>query len=287
MKKYLVFVSVAFFAFISSCTNDTTFQSSQRDAAQRGRVLMQQVNELYATLNEMNYYFDYKREYLEILTKSDTSIVNLYSNINFNNLQLDSISDFVQKTSAVYQSYELLSDLTIGLEKSGIVYNIDRFCSLASSLNVSEDDKILIDQIYKAANSNKFERKDIILAVNQIFLKIFIEDIDKQSEILNHLFLAYDKGLKKVPNSAFDIQKVELLVNEPYSDSDVLLGLYKLQLRDDAYKKKQAVIGRIQSLKITAEKLNLLHAELLRKQKNNAEIARLLSDIDLVLNIEQ
>lgn len=286
MKKYLAFFILSVIVLMSSCSSDNIRFSGQKETAKRGVIVTKSVSDLYSTLYQMNYYFQYKKEYLQILTKSDTSLNNLYKDIRFDKTSLDSMSAFVQKITALYSSYETLTELSVNVEKSGIVYNVDRFCKAASSLTNSEDDKVLIDNIYKAAHNSKFERKDIFYAASTLFVKIIGEDLDSQAKILAKMYESYEKALEKVPNSTFDIEKVELLVNEPYSDKDVLIGLYKLQLKDEAFKKHTAVIGRIQTINFALLKLNLLHAEIASQKTDNDKVSKLIADIDALLNFE-
>lgn len=286
MKKYFAIFTLSALVMLSSCSNDNVLFSGQKETAKRGIIVSKSLSDLYSTLYQMNYYFSYKKEYLQILTKGDTSLNNLYKNVTFDNNTLDSMSAFVQKITALYSSYEQLVELSVNVEKSGIVYNVDRFCKAASSLTQSEEDKVLIDNIYKAAHNNKFERKDIFYAASTLFVKIISEDLENQSKIIGSMYQSYEKAIDKVPNSTFDIQKVELLVNEPYTDKDVLLGLYKLQLKDEAFKKQTAVLGRIQTVNFALLKLKLLHAEIAKQNTENAQVAKLIADIDALLNFE-
>lgn len=286
--KYYGLLIIVLSVMFTSCNSDSSaFQNKQNKIALRGKALTEQLSEVYSSLNTMNNFFRYKKEYLLILTKNDSSLARLFKGITFDKNLLDSMQKIVENTRRVYKSYEMLTDITIGVEQSSIVQNIKLFYEGINKNNLSEDDLNLLESIMKASGAKKFERKNIIFGINTIMLNIITKDYEKQKNILVKFFDAYDKGLQKIPNSAFDYRKVENLVNEPYNDKDVVIGLYKLQLRNEAEQSKVELIGKIKNLIIATEKINTVHVELIKQKRDDEKIDKLISEIDLLLNYNE
>ncbi len=278
----IIFVTTIIF---SSCNNDTAnFQNTQKNVSLRGEALTAQLSGLYNSLSEMNNYFGYKKEYLIVITKNDSSVQYLFDGISFDNELIDSLNFIIDKTARVYRAYEMLTDISVGLEKSGIVKDVKFFYESIDFNSLSEEDKKILTDVKQASESKKFERKEIIYGVSSILLNIIQNDFEKEKIIINKFFEAYDKGLQKVQNSSFDYAKVENLVSEPYTDRDVLIGLYKLQLRNEANQSRNEILNKFSTLMQAAEKINAIHFELTKQKRDDDAVDRLMSETDLLLN---
>lgn len=280
--KYLTLLLVIFFAV--SCNNDIT-NSRQKDTAKTGKILTNKLINTYLSLKDLSYFYDYKSRYIEILTSSsDENFEQI--DFEFESENLDTIIALLKYMNKTYTAYELLSDIKIGLKKSNIREKVEIACEKLNDFQLSEEQKTKIDEIQEAAKSHKFARKEIMFELTGIFLSILENDIEKEINILNKSFAIYDEAIQSIPNTVFDPEKVEKLVSKPFKNKEVLVKLYKLQLRDEAYKKNLNLINELNAMSKALEKQHLLHAELLKQKSDKKNTDKLVSELNEILKIE-
>lgn len=289
MKK-LIKYSIFFLIILLTTTGcqEDIIKNRQEDIAITGQIVTEALTDLYLSLQNMEYFYSYNQEYLNILINNNDSVKNLFSDtIKPKNDELEKYYALSKLMNRTYKAYELLTDVKIGLKKSGIREKIDKFCDKLETYNFDDKQKQTIKEIKETATAHKFDRKMVMFNLNTLFYELISKHIQFEITTIKKSFEAYDKGLKLIPNHIFDPVKVEQLVSEPFSNRNVLIKLYKLQLRDQAYKMKQDLIDRLYTLEKALGKLNSVHAEFIKQKKDKSYIDKILSDLNDMFIIEQ
>ena len=275
--KYLSVIFLISTILLSSCNNDK-IKNRQRDVANSGKEITLMLNDLYKSLKNLNRFYEHSNEYLEILVKTDS--LGNKPDVTFETSGIKDYSDLSLLMSRVYKAYGLLSNIKIGVERSQIRESVNNICDKFAVFNLSDEEKFKIDELRKAVNSQKINRKGLIYDINTLFTKIIDKDLSDKIEQLDETFNAYVKGIKSIPNKVFDAQKLESLVSQPYKGDDVIVNLYKLQLTDEAYAKKDGIQNRIQTLQMALDKLNTIHAEFLKQGSKRKRIKKMQMELD-------
>ncbi len=286
LKKHILYFIVILLTG-TGCQEDI-IKNRQKDTAITGQIVTEALSDLYLSLQSLDYFYTYNQEYLNILINNNDSVKNLFSeNIKPKNDDIEDYYALSKMMNRTYKAYELLTDVKIGLRSSGIQKRIIKFCEKLDTYEFNNEQKLTIKDIKDAASAHKFDRKTVMFNLYSLFYELISNDIQNEIITIKKSFKAYDKGLKLIPNHIFDPAKVEQLVSEPFSDRNVLIKLYKLQLRDEAYKMRQDLIDRLNTLDKALGKLNSVHAEFAKQKKDNSYIDKTLSDLNDMFIIEE
>jgi len=81
----------------------------------------------------------------------------------------------------------------------------------------------------------------------------------------------------------FNKSEVAKLVDKPYSNGNVLVNLYKLQLVKEKEQHTENLTGKLQRVSLAFEYLADISAELAKKRKDKEKIHRLNEELEVLL----
>ncbi|NJO90053.1 MAG: hypothetical protein HC831_14720 [Chloroflexia bacterium] len=182
----------------------------------------------------------------------------------------------------VFTAYNLQFDSNISMNESGLQEKIRTTCNSIDSLELNESLIAKNEQIKKHVNSSKFNTEQIIYELTSIFAEIWTEESQQWFMKLATFQEETDKGIKRIPTSAFNTEKLKSMVEEPYSNGAVLANLYKLKM----IKENQLHVSGLQEQmnKITEgfELLLAVQGELLKRRKDKLKVEELNNRLSLL-----
>ncbi len=283
-KLNIKILAITFTAsFLGACSQDYIV-NRQAETAIVGIEVFDAAEKTYDSLQVLDYYYDYNRKYLEILAGDSTTGYEKRKSIKNSYSKMSELIHYLQK---LYRSYEMLSDINIGVDKSGIRPNFELLTMRLDSFEFSEANKIILNEIKLAAKAHKFETKDIMFQLSALTLDVIERDLATRTELAKSNYEHYTEQLKRVPVSAFDAEKIKPLVKEPLKNNDDIAKIYIMQLANDAFKKQLAAEAQVATLVKVLETLHRIHAEFVKQDKSNVNIDRFTAEIRQLLNIKQ
>ncbi len=283
LTKYLSGIIIFSLLAGTSCNSDYTI-NRQGEAAQIGIAVYEAAEDLYKAVDDLDYFYKYNGEYLQILIEDSTNVN--FSEFGFNTEGIDEMIELTHYTQKVYRSYEMLTDINVNVKKSGIRGNFEALASRLDSFEYDNDNRALLEELKTASKSHKLERKALMFDVSSLYLDIFSKDMAARKIEMQKSLDTYDNALKMIPITAFDVKKTEPLVAAPLKDSEAIVKLYKLQLRDEAYRRQQELEKRMHLIENAIETLNRIHVEFIKQKKSTVDIDKYIIEIKEMLNIK-
>jgi len=267
----------------SSCTVDRK-SKSEADFAKHGISVAQLAGNTFKDLNNTIKEQQYQKEFIKIVNdlspetyimKSETDysaeLKNVYKINAFRNLE------------RVFTAYNLQFDSNISAKASGLGEKISTTCNSLDSLNLNENLKAKNEQVKKHIKSTKFRTEEIIYQLTSVFAELWIEESQRWFMTLAAYQEETDKGIKRIPTSAFNTEKLKTMIEEPYSDGAVLANLYKLKM----IKENQIHVSGLQEKMHTiTESFDLLIAvqgELMKRKKDKLKVEELNNRLGMLL----
>ncbi len=123
------------------------------------------------------------------------------------------------------------------------------------------------NRIKKLSKTNSIEEHlQFIKELTGEYQKTWIEDVSKWKQLSSQIYENYKTHLENMPVDAYDVDKIKvLLAEEPYTDRQVLVNIYKLQLRQQALNTRNQIEINLnaitESLDLVIKTLDLLAQE--------------------------
>ncbi len=273
--KYTI-IALLFIGF-SSCTNDGKILKNRKaDAAKAGTLVAEAATENFKTLKNMERFYAYNNEYLQILSGEDQLQAN---ETLIANQQSDEVIETFRDMKKVFSSLELMYDKRFNKDNSGFKENVKAACKMLNIVHQDKKYKTKTEEIISTLDAKKFDAKVITYELCQLYAKVLDENIVLKRNQLETLYVAYAEKVKNIPEGTFSPQKLEQLVTEPVSSDKLLVEVYKLQLKNKAFQKKQIIESQFETIQKGMEELTLLYAEQLKSKKSKKEIDKLTHSI--------
>jgi len=271
--NYLI-IAILFIGF-SSCSQDgKLIKNRKADAANAGAMLAESITENFRTLKNMERFYAYNNEYLMILTGDSLEEAKPVSSE-----KADEVIETFRHLKKVFISLELLNDKHFNKDNSEFKDNILAACELLNKVHKEENCKVKTDEIIATLDAQKFEANAVTYELTLLFSKVLDENIKAKGAELETLYKAYAEKVKNIPKGTFSPDKVERLVTEPVSGEELLIEVYKLQLRNSAFAKKQSVETHFETIQKGMEELVMLYAEQMKSKKDRKEMDKLTSSL--------
>jgi len=273
-------VIVIIFA-IGGCSQEY-IKNRQAATAQVGIEVFEATEALYDSIHAMNYYYQYNTDYLQILTNDSVGSAA----VNQDN-SVDKMLEFIHFVQKVYRSYDMLSDIEVGIEKSGIRPNFELLIQRLDSFDFDDNNKKILSELKLSVKAHKFEAKDLMYELSLLYLDLIDNDLAQRKVILQKKFDTYETLVAKVPASAFDIEKVKPLVKAPLKNDNDIIALYKMQLQKDAHQKQTDIELSLSTISKVVQTMSIIHAEFIKQDKSNVDIDQSTAKIKQQLNISE
>jgi hypothetical protein len=280
--KLLIIATLAIALVTTSCSGRKS--SPDAEIAKHGISISQLVSQTYQELNTTIKEQEYQKEFIQIVNdiSPETYVMKIESHYEGELKNILTINAY-RNLERVFAAYNLQFDSNISLNASGLQEKIKTACSSIDSLALNENLIAKNEQIKKHINSSKFKTEEIIFELTSIFEEIWKEESQKWFLKLAKYQEETDKGIKRIPTSAFNAEKLKLMVEEPYSNAAVLANLYKLKLIKENQTHVSALQEQMFKLSEAFELLLTVQGEQLKKRKDKLRVEELNNRLSLLL----
>lgn len=268
--------------FLYSCSGNKSNPSA--DFSENGINVSKMAVNVFTEFNNTVKKQQYQNEFINIVNDlaPETYIMSLETDYD---LELQNIYtvNACKNLERVFHAYKLQFDSNISTKASGLREKINTACASLDSLNLAENIKEKNNQIKNHVKSSKFRADETMFQLINMYAEIWS---DKSQNWLNQLIGFQDKtnkGIKRIPTSAFNTEKIKTLIDEPYNNGAVLANLYKLKL----IKENEMHILQLQEkIHQTTEAFDLLVAiqgELLKKKTDKFKVEELNNQLEMMV----
>ncbi|MDF1548990.1 MAG: hypothetical protein P1P88_14290 [Bacteroidales bacterium] len=183
----------------------------------------------------------------------------------------------------VFMAYNLQMDPNFSINQANLQQKIYSACSALDSIDINENIRFNNEHLKKNLNGNKFRVDEAIFQLTNLYSDLWIEESHKWFLMLESYQEALDVGIKKIPTSLFDIEKLRKIIDEPYSNGAVLANLYKLNM----IKENQTTIANLENqVQIVSTAFGMLlqvQGELIKRKKDKIKVQELNTSLGVLL----
>lgn len=260
IRLILIIFSLIF--ILSSCVEDKRNLKSENYKA--GIEVIDQIIDSYSQMSDVSFTAKYNQQLVSIL--SDSKAIT-YEGICFSDDAMNKIIAF-ESLKKVYTKYNLITDKNFTSKTAHIAEAIFASCNALDSLDINDEisDQLTIISEYVSASS--FDENIAIHGLTEQYLTVWQKDVTFWKLLLNKSYSDYSDGIDEIPAEIFDEEKLSKFVYEPYSTKDVMVEIYKLNLKDEAYKEKETVSQKLDDIKWGFENINLVNSEYTKKAQD-------------------
>lgn len=268
--KYFCLLTAAF--LLSSCTGGGGSISVKKQAAQSAVDIMELTDEYVLATEQAMYELKHKAEQLNVLTNGTAFPQSGFEKETTElTMDLKKAKQLLATYSALYKSYYKIEGMGLSKEQADFTQVAKACIVVLKNLNTNQR---AYTELEAGLDGYKSSRYQIMYTLNQDFTATLKRYLKNTKAYMTIYYEQYAEGLDGVPQSKFDTVKVKQVVNEPYSDKEVLIELYKLKLEDEVYAKTQVLNNRARLITDLLEELNLLHAEYLKRNYSSGDIKK-------------
>jgi len=129
--------------------------------------------------------------------------------------------------------------------------------------------------------------KDVVYALGKIYFEIWdTEEITVQR--IDTIFSRFEKRINKLPSNIFDAQKLREILNQPYSDVEILANMYKVEMVKEINKSKQKINKEIENISAAMLLLIKIDEENKKGEIYNAKLSEYVAELNqLIANFDE
>lgn len=224
--------------------------------------LVDKTIESYDKIDSITYTEKYNNDFIAIVenTEADTNALPDFPR-----------KDFAKELRVRKKAFELLKAIYLNLKFTNIhrkTLTSNQAKALSNSYKqlgisskypdvIKESFEEQASRIKKLSKTNNIkEHLDFIQELTTEYQKTWIEDLNKWKQLSSQIYKNYKTHLENMPVEAYDVDKIKvLLAKEPYTNRQVLVNIYKLQLRQQALNTKNQIEINLDAI---TEALNLI-----------------------------
>lgn len=271
-------------AMISSCSGNINSNPAS-DYSENAVALSRSSMQVYMELNDILENKKYQEEFVKILNdlSPDTYIMKSEADYSPELKNLYTVNAFRNLERAL-MAYNLQLDPNVSTSASNLQQKIFDACQSLDSLNLSDNIKPYSEQLKKNVSSSRFRVEESVFQLTNIYAELWTEESQKWFLMLESYQENIDVGLKKIPVSAFNVEKLKALIDEPYSNGSVLANLYKLKMIKENQTNISELENNIQKISDAFSLLLQVQGELLKKNKNKIKVQELNASLEVLLS---
>jgi hypothetical protein len=137
----------------------------------------------------------------------------------------------------------------------------------------------MIMEAQRAKDIRKYNRA--LVELSTAYQSLWDRDLPIWKQYLERIYGDYADGFKSVDVTRFDRAALAGAVKDPFT-VEIKMGLYKLQMRNDAFRQRDALIGRLDQVSESFRQLESGQAELMKAKPN---VADALAELDQINSI--
>jgi len=141
--------------------------------------------------------------------------------------------------------------------------------------------------MHKAVGGRKIAyHADVMYRLTQIYYAVWDSE-EVTVKRIEEVFDKFDKRIEKLPNSIFDATKLSADLQQPYSDLNILVDLYKAKMKDRIRQSKKSIDTEIQDITTAMDLLIKINNELAKDKFLNSDLVDRIGDLKAVLDKKQ
>lgn len=278
-KFYKIAVAALFASIfiLSSCVPSK--RNIKSETYKAGIEILDKIISTYREMSEISYSNEYNQQLISIL--SDKKYIKSETVCSSDDLMSKIIA--FETLKKVYMKYDMSSDENFTTKTSGAAISLFNSCNALDSLDISEDISKEINIILDYISASKFDENLAIQGLTEQFIIVWKKDVAKWQLNLIKSYKNFAAGVDEIPYTIFDEEKLSKFVYEPYSSKEVMVDIYKLNLKNEANILKSTTISKLNDLTWGLETLNLVNTEYSKKSQDNNYIETTLDKINAYL----
>lgn len=225
----------------SSC--ETSEPDERNEAYQSGEILAKNIIKYYFIASEKIYFANnYQLELASILSENADDTVE-------HNVEPFVLVENVDMKINIFSEYiSFLQELQKGndFSKQNLEIKMYSLLNVLDSSNLTYADTI--QQIKNYIGADKYNLDVAVSEISIIVYNIWQDDVNDWIVKLSKAYNNYSKMIDNIPTDVFDEDKLAKYVYEPYQGKETLIKIYKLNMKQDAYKQKTMFIEKTSTL---------------------------------------
>jgi len=279
MKKNIfritqIFLFLTVIIFATSCANDK--RNLKSETYKSGAEIIEKMISTYRQMADVSYTSKYKQELVSILSSTPT-LRNEDITFSENSMEMIIALGTLKK---VYQKYDLISDKNFNVKTAGIGEAVIASCQALDSLEISEEVSKELAIITDYISASNFDEKLVIGSLTEQYINVWQKDVAKWQLLLIEAYSKYAEGIDNIATETFDEEKLAKFVYEPYSGKDVMVDVYKLNLKNEAFKEKETISKNLEDLTWGLENINLINAEFSKNTPDELYIEQIIDKVN-------
>lgn len=115
--------------------------------------------------------------------------------------------------------------------------------------------------------------------LSRTYESLWDEELPLWKEYLNRIYEDYADGFRSLDADRFDPKQLSEVVKEPFTEK-FKIGLYKIQMRNEAFSRRDALIAKLDAVSQSFRQLNSAQTELVKAKPNVADALAELGQIN-------
>lgn len=281
IRLEILLVTLAIVA--SGCAAKTT-RNLGAAVALRGQSVADAAVGSYDALEQQQALDKRQQDFIKILTSPNPTAANPDTKAQDFSQQFQARARAYRALRAAYAAFHQLSDRAFGTETASATTALAQ--SITSLKGISDLPKGVVPLISGLSNlavqgvqAGEIQKHNrILLGISQAFRTLWEDELPLWQAYLSRIYNDFADPIGSVPTDRFDPKGVSELVKEPFTPV-LRIQLYKLQLRDDARRRRDELDARLRDVGRALRLLESAHAELAMTTPSIADVTELVDTI--------
>lgn len=188
-----------------------------------------------------------------------------------------------------YKTFNLLTDKAYSKKNEEAVVALQNSYNAIEGLpdlpgEVSSKLPGVAKYLSEAFQAKKIKKhNEALFALSEAYLALWQSDSRLWIEYIDRIYDDYTNGLNQVSSDRYDPEAISRELHLPYKDKDVLLVLYRIEIRNEIRAEKQSIIESINDVEKALVELTYLHSEISKDKPSIPDIISTLDTIESLL----
>jgi len=281
MKKIQLILTKVFsislvVVLLSSCTKNEE-NKMQEETSKYAIAVSDNIISTYKSIDSLTIEDKFNQDMMEVLSNPfpDSTEAPDKSKQDFGvalNLRIEAF----RLLKDVFVKFHLISDINFDDSES----STDAMMQSYSAIKDNAKHTITDDGVFNSMKRSDAigEHSEFIYTITDQFLTVWKNDTAVWNKLIDRIYDDYMLFYASLPAKKFDIEKVKKLTEaEPYSNSVVLVNLYKIKVRKEAEQRKFKLKNNLDLLTKSFEFVTNAFKELSAKDVNQANVVSYLN----------
>jgi hypothetical protein len=283
INYFAISVLLSSLLILNSCQSNSGEQGTQY--SENGIKLCQNAQKLIQDMDSSMSNQNYQSEFIKIMNNPspETYIMQKDSNYFESKAQFIYLLNAFKSLEKVFNAFQLQLSNKISLSSSNLEEKLIMVSNGLDSVALSEELNNKNVKLKKNIKTGKFRVEGTVYQITDMYAEVWDELAKKFISLQIKAQQKYENGIKSIPVSAFNPEKIKTLINEPYSNDAVLVNLYKLKLIKDNQNKLSTLEASLNNISDAYQILLQIQGELIKNNKNKIKIKELNNSLQVML----